>query len=301
MTSGDSDRTQRLPRTLLAGEGLDRDLRATLTVLKGPNVGAVYSIDREVTRIGRSPDAEIQLGAEGVSRRHAEITMDDGRYMLADLGSTNGTICRGTLLDGQLELADGDRISLGGRIILRFSKEGRLEEQLRRHLYTLATRDSLTGAYNRRYLEERLSSEWAWALRHGNTCTLLLIDLDHFKVVNDTFGHIAGDKVLRGVVSVLIRTVRREDLVARFGGEEFAVLCRGTTLRAALVLGERLRAAIEKIQFKNQGVQVPVTISVGIATSADDGVSSPELLVERADQHLYEAKNKGRNRCHPQT
>ncbi len=296
---GDSENTERLPLARVRAAAADKDLRATLTVLKGPGVGSVHPVEGGTTVIGRSPDAEVCIGADGVSRRHAQIVAAEGRYVLSDLGSTNGTICHGTLLDEPVDLADGDRISLGGRVILRFAREGALEEALREHVYTLATRDGLTHAYNRRYFQERLSSEWAWAVRHAKTCALLMLDVDHFKSVNDTYGHPAGDTVLRGIVEVLVQTLRREDLIARVGGEEFAVLCRATDLSAAAGLAERLRRRVEESAFSHRGTTIQVTVSIGVGVSSEPGVHSPSLLIEHADENLYRAKRGGRNRVEP--
>jgi two-component system cell cycle response regulator len=296
---GDSENTERLPLARVRAAADDQDLRATLTVLKGPEVGTVYPIEEGVSLIGRSVDAEVQVTADGVSRRHALIEASGGKYVLSDLGSTNGTICRGTLLDEPMVLSDGDRINLGGRVILRFAREGALEEALREHVYTLATRDALTRAYNRRYFHERLSSEWAWAVRHANTCALLMLDVDHFKAINDTYGHPAGDIVLRGIVEVLVQALRREDLIARVGGEEFAVLCRATDLRSAAGLAERLRRQVETTTFKHKDDSIRATISVGIGASTEPGVNAPSVLIERADENLYRAKQGGRNRVEP--
>lgn len=293
--TGDSDRTDRFP-VPVPREPADPKLGATLTVLKGPRAGEVIPLQRAETLLGRGDEATLQLVADGVSRRHASIALREGQYWLVDLGSTNGTICRGTVLEEPLRLHDGDRISLGGRVILRFAREGELEESLRSHLYALATRDALTQAYNRRFFDERLDAEWPWALRHGKTCALLMLDLDRFKQINDTHGHLAGDLVLKGVVEALLRTVRREDLVARMGGEEFAVFCRATGSRAALVLAERLRTRIERGSVQWRGLPLRVTVSIGVATSDDQGVQTPSDLTERADQLLYRAKERGRNR-----
>lgn len=296
----DSERTERLPlASLRAASDGEQHLRATLTMLKGPAVGAVYPIEAGTTLIGRAQEANIQVAAEGISRRHAEIIERDGKYVLTDLGSTNGTICRGTLLDEPIELIDGDRLNLGGRVIFRFAREGALEEALRQRVYTLATRDPLTNAYNRRYFEERLNSEWAWAVRHRTNLALLFVDVDHFKVVNDTHGHPAGDVVLGGIVDVLAETLRREDLVARLGGEEFAVLCRATDLTAAVGLADRLRRRVEEATFNYRSTALNVTISVGVATSAEGAVTDPETLIARADERLYVAKSAGRNRVEP--
>ncbi|MBN2195987.1 MAG: GGDEF domain-containing protein [Polyangiaceae bacterium] len=293
--SDDSDQTDRLALSAVTGIADDAPLRATLTVLKGPKTGDVIPIREGETLIGRGIEATVQVVADGVSRRHARIAFRDGKYWVEDLGSTNGTICGGTLLEEPHELRDGDRISLGGRVILRFAREGELEESLRYHLYELATRDALTQAYNRRHFDERVGSEWPWAVRHGKTCALLMLDLDHFKAINDTYGHPAGDLVLKSVVGTIQKTVRREDVVARMGGEEFAIFCRSTNRAAAVALAERLRQRIGKTTTAWRGLSLSVTVSIGVATSDDPSVRTPADLAERADTCLYRAKQRGRD------
>jgi diguanylate cyclase (GGDEF)-like protein len=171
-----------------------------------------------------------------------------------------------------------------------------LEEQLGTELYSRATCDPLTGARNRRYFNDRLDSEWPWARRHERCCALLMLDLDHFKRINDQWGHLAGDEVLREFVKLVQPQLRQEDLFGRVGGEEFAVLCRATSAQDAATLAERLRIQVETHDFVWEGTQLPVTVSIGIATSSEPGLADRNQLLERADQRLYEAKRQGRNR-----
>ncbi|MFC1642373.1 diguanylate cyclase [Myxococcota bacterium] len=274
-------------------------LQATLTVLRGPKPGTVYPLRRGTSVIGRSTQADIQINAEGVSRRHAEIKFTDGVYYLHDLGSTNGTACDGEWLDQPVKLKEGSRVNLGCDLVLRFALEGELEQKLRARLYELTTKDPLTMAYNRRFLEERMSSEWPWAVRHNQACALLIFDLDHFKQVNDTWGHLAGDYVLKELVTIVAQTIRREDLLARVGGEEFAVLCRSTELTRALILAERLRTRVARHEFVWHGERIHVTLSLGVATTGEPEVTSTERLSTLADERLYSAKSKGRNRVEP--
>jgi diguanylate cyclase (GGDEF)-like protein len=274
-------------------------LEATLTVLRGPKEGTVYQLRDGKTVIGRSNDVDIQINAEGVSRRHAQISELDGAYTLEDLGSTNGTVCHGQWVEKPYELSDGDRVNLGGGVVLRFALEGELEQQLRARLYDLATRDPLTSAYNRRFLDERMNSEWPWAVRHEQSCAVLMVDIDHFKQVNDTWGHLAGDHVLKELVKLMADTIRREDLLARVGGEEFAVLCRGTGRVAAITLAERLRTEVARHEFIWNEEPISLTISVGVATSSEKAVASTDDLLALADQRLYQAKGDGRNRVEP--
>ncbi len=287
------------PESIRVEEPAPGELVGTLTMLKGPRLGTVFQLTRGENVIGRTPEAEVQIPLDGISRQHARIVVDEKRYLIEDLGSTNGTHIRGTRIEGSVELQDGDRINLGGEVVLRFAREGELEQRLREELYDLATRDPLTKAYNRRVLEERMDSEWPWAVRHSRECSLLAIDLDHFKQVNDSHGHPAGDQVLRQVVDVIYQTMRREDLLARVGGEEFTVLCRATGLQAAVILAERIRANVADEPFIWRGREIPVTLSIGVAASNESSIQSPEGLRNLADQRLYAAKEAGRNCVEP--
>lgn len=294
------EQTERFPAgSVPPPEVEDGEVAGTLTVLQGPRLGTVYRLRRGENLLGRLDAAEVRVMLDGVSRRHARIVETEGEYLLEDLDSTNGTFLRGLPVERPMALAEGDRISLGGRVILRFSREGSLERRLREELYALATRDPLTRAHNRRYFEERMDSEWPWAVRHEQACALLMVDVDHFKNVNDELGHLAGDAVLQDIVGVIHATVRREDVLARVGGEEFAVLCRATRLASAVLLAERLRRNVEREGFEWRGQRLRVTVSIGAAASDEPGISEPRHLRERADERLYEAKAQGRNRVAP--
>lgn len=276
-----------------------RRLVATLTVIAGKSAGRVYRLESEETILGRSNNATIVIEDEGVSRRHARITETGGSHVLSDLGSRNGTILNGTLITEPTVLHDGDRIRIGTSTVFKFGYQDELEESLQSRLYDSATRDPLTRAYNRQYFTERLASEWAWAKRHRTSCALIALDADRFKHINDTYGHPAGDFVLRELVTTIQRVIRKEDLLARIGGEEFIVLARATDRHQGALLAERIRAAVEAHPFVHNGTRLPVTISLGVATSDDPGVSSPDDLIAHADQCLYRAKEKGRNRVEP--
>jgi two-component system, cell cycle response regulator len=273
-----------------------RRLSATLTCLAGRAMGRVFKLESGITVIGRLETADIQMEDEGVSRKHAQLAEVQGGFMLRDLGSTNGTMCNGVKITQPMMLRDGDRVRLGRNAVLRFDYQDELEEQMQSKLYDMATRDPLTGACNRRVFLDRLGSEWAWAYRHRRPCALIAIDIDHFKDVNDTYGHAAGDLVLKELVTVLMRAIRKEDLLARTGGEEFVLLARATLTPDALVVSERLRSAVESHPIVFDGHTIKITISLGMATSGDPGVTTPDQLVCRADEMLYRAKQNGRNR-----
>jgi diguanylate cyclase (GGDEF)-like protein len=158
-----------------------------------------------------------------------------------------------------------------------------------------ALHDGLTGLFNRKFLREALPSLQAAATRRSEPLSLLMLDLDHFKAVNDQHGHLVGDQTLRAVAEVLRNQSRRSDLVSRFGGEEFAVLCPATDGPTAMQVAERLRQAIAELGAEQLGHPGPQTISIGVAVQTHESFS-PDQLVDRADLALYQAKHAGRNR-----
>jgi len=160
-----------------------------------------------------------------------------------------------------------------------------------RRLDELSRTDSLTGIGNRRSFDGELVSRFEHALRYGRPLTLVMIDIDHFKKINDTFGHQAGDEVLQRIARVLQRTTRQSDFVARFGGEEFVVLLPETPMLEGLQVAEKIRAAVAAEDLPNR-----VTVSAGVATMPQPHIDSPDALIAAADAALYKAKESGRNR-----
>ncbi|MCU0690113.1 MAG: GGDEF domain-containing protein [Polyangiaceae bacterium] len=274
----------------------ERD-RATLTVVSGAETGRVYTLG-QVTLIGRGPRCDVKMDDGGVSREHARISREESAttWYLEDLQSSNGTFVDGCRVRRHL-LREGDRIQLGGAVHLRFSLTDATEEKLQRTLYESSVRDALTGAYNRKHFNERLASEFSYAVRHGTPLALVLFDVDFFKRVNDKHGHLAGDQVLRKLADAVMCAIRAEDVFARYGGEEFAVIARGSDARGAVALAERIRGVAETLAVDFEGLTLRVTISVGVATlSCAGGSKNVNALIARADEHLYEAKLHGRNR-----
>src|SRR5262249_10545719 len=150
--------------------------------------------------------------------------------------------------------------------------------------------------YNKRYLLDRLDSELKFARRHGAALSLLMLDVDHFKALNDSHGHLAGDAVLVQLAAVLQKCVRNEDVLARFGGEELAIILRASGVEAAVMLGDRLCRTIAATVFPHRGIELRATVSIGIAGHPSTAAETVDQLVEAADQALYRAKNAGRNR-----
>jgi diguanylate cyclase (GGDEF)-like protein len=217
------------------------------------------------------------------------------RNILEDMGSTNGTFCNGARVQRQV-LADGDKILLGSTTILKFTYQDKLDEMFQRQMSESALRDGLTKAFNKRYFAERLESEYLYAVRHDAPMSLMFLDIDHFKRINDVHGHPAGDHVLVELAKLAHGSLRNEDIFARYGGEEFAVISRGTDLDDAKQAAERLRSAVEEHTFSYEGKTIPVTISVGVARAPCPGVASPADFIALADETMYAAKRSGRNR-----
>ena len=275
-------------------------LQPCLLVLTGSSVGRSFRLTSAAYIIGRGSEVDIRLDDDGVSRQHAKIVLlPKNVVMIKDLGSTNGTYINSTPVEAH-PLADGDRIRIGASTCLQFTLEDDIEANVRDHLYSAATRDALTKVPNRRVFEEQLERATAYAKRHGHPLSLIMLDIDHFKQVNDEYGHLAGDDVLRGVAGHLATASRAEDTLARLGGEEFGLILCGNELPGAILTAERLRRAIGQSLFETSGGEVSVTISVGVAEYDPKIHRTPPELIAAADARLYEAKRGGRNRVCPQ-
>jgi diguanylate cyclase (GGDEF)-like protein len=267
--------------------------RAYLVVLAGPQMGEMFKLERgHDLVVGREEGVPILLTDDGVSRRHAQVSLRDGEALLRDLGSRNGLFVNGKQVQEHL-LSDGDKIQLGVTTTIKFTFTDDLEAEYQRRLVDAALRDPLTGLYNRRHFDERLGAELSAARRHGTPLTLMVVDVDHFKNINDTHGHLAGDAVLRQVAEVLQAAMRKEDVVARFGGEEFVVIARSTDLAGASRFAERIRRQIEERVCSFERLELQVTASIGIAELGAEG--GAQDLLDAADRALYQAKASGRN------
>lgn len=270
--------------------------KPVLTVLTGSSSGALFKVTKGSATIGRSPNVEIKVEDDGISRAHARIRAETDRAWVEDLGSRNGTFVNGEKLLAPHQLREGDKIQVGRGTVLRFGFQDGLDESFHENLMSSALRDGLTKLFNKRYFLDRLDSELKFAQRHGTALSLLMLDLDHFKKVNDTLGHLAGDMVLVTVAAALSRAVRNEDVVARFGGEELAIILRAIPIEAALGMADRLRRLVESTVIPWSDKELRATVSVGVAGYPATDARTIEVLVEAADQALYRAKHEGRNR-----
>lgn len=266
---------------------------ACVVVIHGEGLGRRLDIGERAATIGRSPQADLHIPHASMSRRHCEVWRAGNAYRIRDLGSTNRTRVNDEIVD-EAELRDGDHIVLGD-IILKFIGRGSVEARYHEEIYQLATHDSLTGLMNRRHFAELLDAEAARGLRRAPRAVLAILDVDHFKAINDQHGHLEGDGVLRQLADILRRLVRAGDLLARIGGEEFAVLMPDTDVEQARAFAERVRQTVESAAFMPGGAPRQVTVSIGLAAMAEDRLQRSELL-RTADRALYAAKEAGRNR-----
>ncbi len=272
--------------------------RGVLTVIVGSQTGRVVRLaESGTTSMGRGPDQDIRFDDGSVSSGHAQIARIGGIFVLADMKSTNGSYINDIRVSDPVELRDGDRIQLGRETILRFTLVSLEEEAALQRVYDAALRDGLTGVFNRKHLEERLDAEISFATRHKTELSLIMLDIDFFKRVNDTLGHPAGDSVLKNVAMLLQNTIRNEDLLARYGGEEFTIIVRGIDLQSTAMMGERLRLAVEQNPTIIESRPLTATVSLGAASLVCCGAQRDRnTLVAIADRRLYFAKQGGRNR-----
>lgn len=264
-----------------------------LVVIVGAEIGKRVALGDEEVIIGRSSAAGLQLDMDNVSRSHASVSRTPLGWVIRDLGSTNGTFVNDQPIREQI-LRDGDQIRIG-RAMLKFLTSGNVEAQYHEEIYRLMTLDGLTQVHNKRYFNEAIEREFSRSKRYGNRLTLVVFDIDHFKQVNDTYGHLAGDEVLRRVGQLVKHKVRTNDTVARIGGEEFAVILPEADKIGGISLAEKLRRLVEAERIVHDGQHIPVTVSLGVAEFLPQFETSAELI-KRADDKLYEAKRSGRNR-----
>ena len=269
--------------------------RACITVLTGSAAGQLFKVKKGALVLGRAPNAGIRLDDDGISRNHARLRLETSNAWIEDIQSRNGTFVNGERIAVAVQLNDGDKIQIGRGTVLRYGFQDALDESFHENLVSSALRDGLTKLFNKRYLMDRLDSELKFAQRHETALSLLLLDIDHFKKVNDTYGHLAGDAVLANLSQVLLRAVRNEDVVARFGGEEFAIILRAIGVEPGLQMAERLRRLVEQTAATFGEHHLKATVSIGVAGFPSTAANTPEELIEAADQALYRAKHAGRN------
>ncbi len=272
--------------------------KACFIVMQGQQVGRMFALGDKVAELGRSDKVTIPIDDRAISRVHATVHSSALGFVLTDLDSTNGVFVNAQRVKRHV-LRDGDRVQLGTSTVFKFAYQDELEETLQKRLYDKATRDPLVDAHNRQYFDDYLETAFARAKRQESPLSAIMVDVDHFKRVNDTWGHLAGDQVLKGIADLINQTIRTEDVFARFGGEEFVLLLTEQTGEAAVLVAVRIRKLIESHAFEHDSEMIPITVSIGVATYARQNYPSPSSLIAAADDGLYEAKRAGRNRVVP--
>ncbi|MEJ7597632.1 MAG: GGDEF domain-containing protein [Kofleriaceae bacterium] len=265
----------------------------------GPDIGRRIPLLEVQYVVGRDTDAGLVVSRSSVSRQHARLFSDEhAGWWVEDLGSTNGTFVNEIRVSGVTQLSDADQVRFGDAIY-KFLAGSNIESAYHEAIHNMAIQDGMTGIHNKRYFMEFLEREIAVCTRHNHPLTLVMFDVDHFKQVNDTFGHLAGDAVLKDLAGRIRPRIRREDLFARYGGEEFACVLPSTALSGGVVFAEHLRTLLEERPTSFEDQLIPFTVSLGVTTLHRETGVDPVALIKRADDNLYAAKRGGRNRVVP--
>ncbi len=285
-----------LPVSIRPDSTDQRQKVACFIVIAGPQIGQVFNLDAQQARIGRAADAEFCIRDAAISRYHARVRRGARGFFIEDLKSTNGIYVNGKRVK-KGRLGAGDHIQLGQSTVLKLDYQAGSDREFHTRLYDAGTRDPGTGVFNRRFLEQYVATDLHLAIRHNVDVSLMLIDVDDFKQHNDTHGHLCGDCVLRHVAMVMQRRLRKEDILARYGGDEFAIALMFTPEDNGRQLGETLRQIVEQSTVFFKKIPIKVTVSIGVAAStAARRYATTEELFAAADLALYRAKNAGKNR-----
>ncbi len=283
-----------------------RERRPVLVFLRGELMAESISLERDEVTLGRAVDADVRVNDSRASRLHARIStvLDSAtgaiRYKIKDLGSTNGTLVNGQQVT-EMVLSDGDKVTIGDHLF-RFELFDEIDREFQQHIHRLLAHDELTGLLTSKSFFSELRREAARSEEESRPFCVLMMDLDHFKAVNDSYGHLVGSEALEEIGRLIKSALRAGDVAARFGGEEFAAFLLDADYAQALIAAERVRTTIAQHEFSTvrKGSSGPlglhhITISIGVAAFPDDA-RDPIELVELADSALYRAKRTGRNR-----
>jgi len=272
-----------------------------LVIIHAPDqtdLGKRFLVNRAITTIGRGQDNDVVLASDCVSRKHGRIERQGNELTLVDLGSTNGTYINDVQkLKSAYLLRCGDQVMIGDTIF-KYLSGSDIEAQYHEIIFQMTITDGLTGVCNRKQLDQLLTADLTQAQRHGRPLSIVMMDIDYFKRINDQYGHLAGDTVLRSVASLLQKRLRAHDRLGRYGGEEFCLILPETPLDKAVQFAEELRALVANSEFSTDTHKLSVTLSLGVATYTP-GMTSVQLY-QRADELMYAAKQDGRNRVRSQ-
>ena len=254
----------------------------------------IFRLNNRRTLIGRELTCDISLDDNAISRSHAAINLEDFGYSVVDLGSRNGTFVDDKLLRESIRLKGGEHIRLGGTI-LKFMASMDEEAQYHAVVQELMTRDPLTNTYNRSYLMSTLEKQLGRFRFTGQKLSIIMMDIDYFKTVNDSWGHLVGDEVLRVFTARIRNVLRNSDVLCRLGGEEFVLISERTNLQDALRVAERIRLTVSSSPFSTQAGPVSITCSLGVMTADESNSDTVDQFLSRADERMYAAKAAGRN------
>ncbi len=301
MASDNSDKTAMIG---IDQETINREIQKAkespdcFVIIRGNPTSHRFFLDKDEMTIGRDPSAEISISDQLISRKHAKVTRKDGTVSIEDLKSSNGTVINGSKLEANSPrvLAKEDMIKLGNTI-LKFLPAGHIEIVYYGNLNQAANTDPMTKCFNKGYFLEAIEAEVKRARALSSPLTLIFFDLDHFKKVNDTYGHDAGDFVLKEFTSLVRNSglYKQKDIFARYGGEEFCLLMPGVTSSEAAKIAEEIRGKVHLHEFNYEGKRIPVTTSLGVSELKSDTESANELI-KSSDKALYTSKESGRNR-----
>ncbi len=262
-----------------------------LVIISGDDMGRRIELGKQEVSIGRADDCTICVTTDQVSRRHATVQHVLGRYYVVDMRSTNGTFVNEQKVD-RAKLMDGDQLRVG-KTVLKYT-ESHVEQRYFEHVFNLASMDALTGAFNKRYFDETFGKEVQRSQQMRQPLSIVLFDIDFFKKINDTFGHPAGDAVLKNVAGAVAAQLREGDALFRVGGEEFVLVLSATQRDLAIQAAEAVRSLIQNLVTDFMGTRITTTLSLGVAELGEG--EQPTALYQRADERLYDAKRGGRNR-----
>lgn len=274
------------------GEEDAEETGACLITIHGSQLGKKFDIAGEELILGRGESTGIRINEENVSRQHARVIRKEGEFLVEDLNSTNGTFVNTRKITSHV-LRNGDLVLIGNTI-MKFISGSNVENQYHEEIYRLATLDGLTQVYNKAFFMDKLAEEFSRARRYDRQLSMLMFDFDHFRDLNNNYGHLAGDYALKRTAALIMKSMRKEDVIGRYGGEEFAILLPEIKQQNALILAEKIRKLVEGTKFEYNSVPFKATVSIGVATVSKE-IRNVKAFIEKADQALYKAKAEGRN------
>ncbi len=267
----------------------------TVIVVAGDLFGQMINLEeKKKVYFGRGSECDVVINNPSLSRKHCVVRNENSRIFLEDLQSTNGTFVNGVRI-GKIELKSGQRVFLGDVCAFKFAYQDDIDLDLNRLILEKAIKDRLTNIYNRTYFDELFKKEFAFHKRAQLPLSLIFIDLDDFKKINDTFGHLCGDETLRKVALTLKSNVREADYVCRYGGEEFVIILKNTAFEKAMKKAENLRKIIASLELLCNSNKIGITASLGVSTYENDNFKSERRLLADADAAMYKAKELGKN------